>query len=248
MTGPGSFYGTFGYDKEGKTTLTDMDLDVDTHDILMWGSLVSYFFGPWGRVISVGLDLGNAYLYHKEGKDLEAGLQLAFSLIPLGDLIGKIPVVRKYGKEYLEKLILKSSKGKKMTQAERKVWEELMESNKILSNETSKRMFKESFKKLFKNFSLPNLVQFIMFFSKKHPKLYFLTNFGLQFGGVHYTYHKLAKIFGIKNKVNQTEMDKIMKEYEKNPEKYHEEATQQILDVLMTVPQEERDSLFNVMY
>jgi hypothetical protein len=248
MTGPGSLYGTFGYDKEGKTIWTDMDLDVDTHDILMWGSLVAFFFGPWGRLVSLGLDLGNAYLYHKEGQDLEAGLQLAFSLIPMGDLIGKIPVIRKYGKEYLEKLILKSSKGQKMTQPERKVWKELMESNKILANETSRVMFKESFKRIFKNFSLPNLVQFIMFFSKKHPKLYFLTNFGLQFGGVYYTYHKLANIFGIKNKVNQTEMKKIIQEYEKNPEKYKEEATQQIIDVLMTVPQEQRDSLFNVMY
>lgn len=222
--------------------------NVDPHQVLEWGSIISFFFGPIGKIVSLGLDLGNAYLYHKEGKDLEAGLQIALSVIPLGDLVAKIPAVKKYGKKYLEKLILMSSKGEKMTQSERKVWEELLKNNKMLSNETSKIIFKESFKRLFKNYSLPNLVQFIIMFSKKHPNLYALSNLGLQIGGVYYTYYKLASIFGIKNKINQEESKKIIQEYNKNPEKYQEESSQQVTDIFMTVPQERRDSLFNANF
>jgi hypothetical protein len=219
--------------------------NLDPHDVLMYTSMAAYFFGPWGVAISLGLDLGNAYLYHKEGRDFEAGLQVAFSIIPGGDLIGKIPIVRKYGIKWFEKMLLKSTKGGVMTKVEREAWDELMKSSKLIKSEVTKQILKRSFTQIFKNFRLPDIIQFMWLLQKNHPNWYFLGKLGIQIGGIYYTWSKLARIFGISDKkyedVNQK--NKIEADYNKNPGKSQEKAVEDITNGMFSVPTEKRDSM-----
>lgn len=219
--------------------------NVDIHDVLAYTSMAAYFFGPWGIAISLGLDLANAYLYHKEGHDFEAGLQLAFSLIPGGDLIGKIPIVKKYGIKFFEKILLKSTKGGVMTKVERDAWDELMKSSKWIKSEVTKQIFKKSFTQIFKKFRLPDIIKFMWLLQKKHPNWYFLGKLGIQIGGIYYTWSKLAEIFGISDKKSEdiNQKNKIEEEYNKNPEKSQERAVSDIEKGILSVPQEKRDNM-----
>jgi hypothetical protein len=219
--------------------------NIDPHDVLAYSSMAAYFFGPWGVALSLGLDLANAHLYHKEGRDFEAGLQLAFSLIPGGDLIGKIPIVKKYGIKFFENILLKSTKGGVITKVERDAWDELMKSSKWIKSKITKQIFKRSFTQIFKNFRLPDIIKFMWLLQKKHPNWYFLSKLGIQIGGIYYTWSKLAKIFGISDKKYEdiSQKDKIEEEYNKNPEKSQEKAVSDIENSILSVPQEKRDNM-----
>lgn len=219
--------------------------NIDAHDILFYSSLAAGFFGPWGMAVSLALDLGNAYLYHKEGDDFEAGLQIAFSLIPGGELATKIPIIKKYGKKFFENILLKSTKGGVMTKAEREAWEELTKESKWIKSRVTKEILKKSFTQIFKGFRLPDMIKFMWLFQKKYPKATFISRIVIEFGGVYYTWEKLAEIFGIKDKSkkNVELSSKIESEFNKNPNKYKEETVDAVTEGLFSIPQNERDSI-----
>lgn len=244
-TGTGTFYGTYGYDKGGKTSLTDMNLDLDTHDVLTWTSFAANFFGLPGFILSLGLDFINAKMYWDEGEKAEAGLQLAFSVIPGGELAARIPVVKKYGKKFFQNILLKSTKGKVISKTEREAWDELMKNQKWIKGEATKKIYRESLKQIFRNYRLVDIVKFVWLFSKKYPTTYTILKFGLTFGGVYYSWEKLAKIFGLENKSerNAKLMDYLEKEYQKNPEKVVDSTINNLQSTFMSVPENVRDSI-----
>lgn len=227
------------------TQLVGKMSNIDPHDALAYSSMAAYFFGPWGLAISLGLDLANAYLYHKEGRDFEAGLQAMFSLIPAGDLMAKVPIVKKYGIDFFEKILLKSTKGGVITKVERDAMDELMKSTKWVKSQVTKQIFKKSFTQIFENFRLPDIIKFMWLLQKKHPNWSFLGKLGIQIGGIYYTWSQLAKIFGILDKKDEdiNKKNKIETEYNKNPDNSIERATEDITNTVMSVPVEERDSL-----
>jgi hypothetical protein len=219
--------------------------DIDPHDALMWTSLAANFFGPWGMAASIALDLGNAYLYHKEGKNFEAGLQVAFSLIPGGELVTKIPIVKKYGKKFFENMLLKSVKGGVITRAEREAYKELTKYSKWIKSSVYESIFKMSLRQVFKGFRFTDIVKFIWLLQKRNPKWYFITRIGIEIGGVYYTYLQLAKIFGWSDKEekNPKKQQKIENDYKKSPEKYNEEIIDDLTKDLFSLPESVRDSI-----
>ena len=89
-TGSGSFYGTYGYDKEGKTEWTKLDQHTK-NSILSFGAAFIPVIGPF---ISAGIGIADAKLYYDEGDKKGAGLTAAFSMLPfLGSVVSKIPGV-----------------------------------------------------------------------------------------------------------------------------------------------------------
>lgn len=87
MTGPGTFYGTYGYDKKGETPWTNLD----PHTKLMVGQILTAFIPVAGPFISAGLGMVDAGLYYSEGKKGTAGITAVLSLLPF---VGRIPGVK----------------------------------------------------------------------------------------------------------------------------------------------------------
>lgn len=217
----------------------------DKHLVLFWTSFAANFFGTYGQIAALGLDLTNAWLYHQEGNDFEAGLQVAFSVVPFGELAGKIPVIRKFGKKFFENILLKSTKGGVITKVEREAMNELLENTKWIKSKATSEILKKSFKQIFVNFRLPDIIKFMWLLQKKYPKLTFVSRLVLEIGGIYYTWPKLAKIFGITNeKDKNSELSKkIESEYNKSSEEYKEKLVEEIGTYIESVPQETRDSL-----
>ena len=173
------------------------------HGLLDIASIGATFIPIVGPFISIGIEIGNSALYFSEGDNYSGGLTLAFALIPGGQLIRRIPAVKKLGRNGLV-LLLKKAKNPKLVKTLTKIEQEALEQmNKnskwvilTASKELSKKIAKASIKKM----RLPQLVKFVYFFSKKYPTIYNITSMGLQIGGIWYSYDKLAQIYGLKNK------------------------------------------------
>jgi hypothetical protein len=175
-------------------------------DIAAIGSLLIPVVGP---AISLGLELANSSLYFSEDDPYMGGFSLAFALIPGGEMIAKIPAVKKLGRDGLAKLLKKARiQDAKFTKTELEALEQINKNKKWLkltaAKEASKLLVQSTFKKL----SLPQIVRGMYNLSLKHPTKFNLTKMGLIIGGVWYSYEKLAEIFGIKPKTTKPQPNK----------------------------------------
>jgi len=108
-------------------------------DIAAFGTLFIPVIGP---AISLGIELANAGLYYAEGDKEGAGFALAFALIPMGELVGKIPAVKKLGRDGLASLIKKARTGGKLTKTEAEAVEQINKNKKWLSLKAAKEATK----------------------------------------------------------------------------------------------------------
>lgn len=187
-------------------------IDENKHGLLDIAAIGTAFIPVIGPFVSIGIELGNAALYANEGDNYSAGLSLAFSLIPAGQLIRRIPAVKKLGRNGLASLLKKANNPKmvkNLTQVEKEVLEQSNKNSKWISRVATKELSKKVTNGLVSKMNLPQLVKLIYTFSKKYPKTFNITNFGLQFGGIWYSYDKLAEIYGLKDKKSQGTMSSM---------------------------------------
>ena len=174
------------------------ELTSDEKHLLMDIAAVGAFFIPVvGPAISLGLELANAGMYYAEGDKYGAGFALAFSLIPMGELVGKIPAVKKLGRDGLASLIKKARVGGKLTKTEAEAVEQITKNQKWVTLKAAKEAGKLFVKTKLKKASLKDIVYAMYKYSKKHPTKFSLAKNGLMIGGIWYTYDKLAKKYGI---------------------------------------------------
>lgn len=223
--------GSFGYNpwtkdpnnlrdsvKRQQQFVTDMTKFIydNRHGLLDIAAVGASFIPVVGPFISIGLELGNATLYVSEGDDYSGGLAFAFALIPGGQLIRRIPSVKKLGRNGLS-VLLKKAKNPKLvktlSKTEKEVLEQINKNSKWVTLTATKELSKKIAKTSIKKMSLSQLVKFVYSFSKKYPKTYDITTMGLQIGGIWYSYDKLAQIYGLKNK-SENNTDKIKQELE----------------------------------
>jgi hypothetical protein len=176
----------------------------DWENVLIGLSIGSLVLPGIGVYVSLASDLALSALYYSQGKNYDAGLALAFSIIPFGQLAPKIPGVKKLGKAGFQKLVKKvneavtSKKYSKLIQEEKDILKELIKEGDWISKKAAQIVKKVTIYKLSKLISLEQLLK-IMYkyikWSKKNP----FKNTLIQIGGIWYSYDKLADIYGIKN-------------------------------------------------
>jgi hypothetical protein len=176
----------------------------DWENVLIGLSIGSLVLPGIGVYVSLASDLALSALYYSQGKNYDAGLALAFSIIPFGQLAPKIPGVKKLGKAGFQKLVKKvneavtSKKYSKLIQEEKDILKELIKEGEWISKKAAQIVKKVTIYKLSKLISLEQLLK-IMYkyikWSKKNP----FKNTLIQIGGIWYSYDKLADIYGIKN-------------------------------------------------
>ena len=237
--------------REFNKSITKLLPNLDHHEVLMWTSFAANFFGPWGFAASIGLDFLNAYLYHREGNDFEAGLQIMLSAIPGAELYG-IPIIKKYGRKYFVELLKKATWSGKMTEEEIKALQELLSKNtsKQLRKLTMKFVFKYALKSTFKNISFPNMVRLMWLLVKKYPKASFATRLVLTYKGINYTWEKLAKFLGIVDKkpVDKKLVDGLETKYKERETQIKEVSIEDIEEFYDNSDQKVADSLFHDIF
>ena len=182
------------------------------HGLMDIASVGTFFIPVVGPLISLGIELSNAEMYRREGDPYTAGLSLAFALIPFGELVTKIPAVKRLGKNGLKSLIKKSSDNSaKITKLEKEVLEGLNKNKNWISKKVSKEAAELVLRKSLSKISLSQIVKTIYKLGKKHPTKFNLTKLGLQIGGAWYSWDKLAEIYGIKEKTESQPKTKIVK-------------------------------------
>lgn len=197
----------------GDSFQTIGDLIYEYRHGLMDIAAIGTFFIPYvGPLISAGIELTNAEMYRREGDPYTAGLSLAFALIPFGELINKIPAVKKLGKNGLKSLIIKfSDNSSKITKLEKEVLEGLNKNKNWISKKVSKEATELVLRKSLSKISLYQIIKTVYKLGKKNPLKFTLTKLGLQIGGVWYTWDRLAEIYGIKDKTDTTNIPQNMK-------------------------------------
>lgn len=201
------------------------------HGLLDIASIGATFIPIVGPFISIGIEIGNAALYVSEGDNYLGGLTMAFTLIPGGQLIRRIPAVKKLGRNGLA-LLLKKVKNPKLvktlTKTEIEALEQINKNSKWVTLTATKELSKKIAKISIKKMKLPQLVKFVYSFSKTYPKTYNITTMGLQIGGVWYSYDKLAQIYGLKDNSEKSDKELIIKkqletEFNNNKEQLNSE-------------------------
>jgi hypothetical protein len=218
------------------------DIEPYKHEIIQVAALGSLFIPLVGPLISLGLDIGDASLYAAEGDKYNAGLLLAFGLIPFGELITKVPAVKKIGRDGLANLLKKTRTSSKFTQDEIDVLKGISNNLSSLKGIALKKIMYQLFLKL----PLSKTTQFLYLFSKKHPTLFNLSKIVLQIGGIKITFDKLAQYYGLtSNNLTDDEVEKIQDIEKKfDPEKTSEVLTNYIDKKLNELTPEQRDSTF----
>ena len=197
-------------------------------DIASIGALAIPVVGPF---ISIGLELSNAALYMKEGDDYMAGLSFAFALIPGGELIAKIPAVKKLGRDGLANLIKKSRAGSNLTKTELEVAEQIgknADEIKKLATVSAKTL--EKLKSLLSNAKFSDIVYMMYKLSKRYPKLFTLSKLTIQIGGVMYGWDKIAEIYGIGDEQSTSQEQKVTTE---EFDKYYENNSEEVNIMVM---------------
>jgi len=156
--------GGYDWQKPDAVRRSFEDLGIGPHELLFWTGFAANFFGTYGRIYAVVADLANAKLYHDEGKNFEAGLMIAFTIIPAIKLSKAIPVVNKYGTKFFLKILAKSGElgAGALSRLEKDALKELMSPNtsKWMRKTVLSILFKRSLSSLFKKFSFPQLIRF----------------------------------------------------------------------------------------
>lgn len=171
------------------------------HGLMDIAAIGTMFIPVVGPFISLGLELSNAGMYFAEGENYSGGLALAFALIPGGELIARIPAVKKLGNEGLKKLLQKTTiKNAKYTDDEIEALKQINSNKSWIAKTASKQAVKKTIETGFKGAPLSKVVRVMYNMGKKYPKTVSVTKMGLTIGGIWYSYDKLAEIYGIKNK------------------------------------------------
>lgn len=212
------------------------------HEILQIGSIATLFIPFVGPLISLGLDLADSALYASEGDKYNAGLMLAFSLIPFGELVSKIPSVKKLGRDGLAKLLKKTKTNSKLTANEVEALKGLSSETKWLKTTMSRKLMY----KLFLTLPLSKLVKFVYLLSQKHPTIFKLSSIILQIAGIKISFDKLAQYYGLIPNNLSDEEKTVIEGLEKNyeAEKIAGPITNYIDKKMETLSPEERDSTF----
>ena len=127
-------------------------IDEHKHGLIDIAAIGFLLLGPVGAAISLGLELANSALYLSEDDPYMAGFSLAFALIPGGEMIAKIPAVKKLGRDGLAKLLKKARiQDAKFTKTELEALEQINKNKKWLkltaAKEASKILVQSTFKK-----------------------------------------------------------------------------------------------------
>ena len=213
----------------------------DRHLLMDIAAVGAFFIPVVGPFLSLGLELANAGLYYSEGDEYGAGFALAFSLIPMGELVGKIPGVKKLGRDGLASLIKKARSGGRLTKIEADTVEQISKNQKWLQLKATKEATKLMIKGKLQKATLKDIVFAVYKFAKKNPNKFNLTKMGLVIGGVWYTYDKLAKMYGIGdemsiNKSSSTlSLEKVEQEYKNEKEKIIDDVAKQMSLTIDTV-------------
>lgn len=173
------------------------------HGIIDVAAIGALFIPVAGPLISLGLELSNAALYAYEGDKYSAGLGMAFSLIPGGQLVRRIPSVKRLGTQGLKSLLKKARNPKAvktLSKTEKEALEQINKNSKWITLTAAKELSRKIAKLSIEKMRLPQIVNFVHKFSIKYPKIYNTTKMGLTIGGIWYSYDKLAKMFGIKDR------------------------------------------------
>lgn len=193
----------FDYDEDVSKFIYD-----NRHGLIDIASIGTAFIPVVGPFISLGLELGNAALYASEGDNYTAGLATAFALIPGGQLIRRIPAIKKLGRNGMAKLLKKARDpklAKTLSEIEKEVLESINKNSKWVRLTAARQLSKKMVYSIVSKIKLPQLVKLVYSLSKKYPKTYNITSMGLQIGGIWYSYDKLAEIYGIKPKSPETD-------------------------------------------
>ena len=210
-------------------------------DVLAIGTLFIPVVGPF---ISLGIDLGNAALYYNEGDKEMAGLVVALSIIPGGEIVRRFPAVKKYGSEFITKALSKTKAGKPITAYEKKAIKEFTEqsANGAL-DKAAKKAFRNTFehavKKKLSTLSLPQKIGVLYNYAMTYPGTKLLSVL-LQVGGISLTYYKIAEYFGLTNEPSNEEMmKKISEEWDSD-----EQLQKDIVDSLLEMDDEQATEAF----
>jgi hypothetical protein len=219
------------------------DIGKYKHEIIQIAAIGSFFIPFVGPLMSLGLDLAGSALYASEGNKYDAGLMLAFSLIPFVELVGKIPSVKKLGRDGLSKLLKKTRTKSKLSVDEVNALKDLSKEQKWLKSTMTKKLMY----RLFLQLPLSKMVKFVYLLSQKYPTVFNLSKIILQIAGIRISFDKLAQYYGfLPNKLSDSEEEKI-KGLEENykPEKVSKVMTDFLDKKLNMLSPEERDSTFN---
>jgi hypothetical protein len=187
---------------ESPTTFEDVGKFIydNRHGLIDIAALGAAFIPLVGPFISLGLELGNAALYASEGDKYTAGLSLAFTLIPAGQLIRRIPAVKQLGRNGLVTLLKKAKNPKlvkTLSKTETKALEEINKNSKWVMKTATTKLVISSFSKLMDKLTLRGFVKFMMKWKRNNKIKYALINTTIQLGGIYYTYNQLADMLGI---------------------------------------------------
>ncbi len=208
-------------------------------DVLAIGTLFIPVVGPF---ISLGIDIGNAALYYNEGDKEMAGLVAALSLIPGGELVRRIPGVKKYGIKFLTKALQKTKAGIPITKFEKEAIEGFIKNSDTLTKSMKKGLrstFAHAVKKKLSKLSLKQKIGVLYNYAMTYPGAKFGSVL-IQIGGITLSYFKLAEIFGFTNKSSDEEMiAKLTQSFKED-----DEIVKDVVDSLMELPPEESNKAF----
>lgn len=205
-------------------------------DIAAFAALAIPLAGPF---ISLGIELGNASLYVHEGDNYSAGLAFAFSLIPGGQLLNRIPAIKNMTKGGLRQLMKKISNPKTvktLSSTEKELMEQVNKHSKWLRLTASKELTKKITIGLLKKLNLFKIVKLFYYFGLKYPKTFNVTTMGLQIGTIWYSWDKLAGIYGIKNnnEKNIKKQKELNSEFDLNSDKIVEDIAKELEQTVNT--------------
>jgi hypothetical protein len=184
------------------------------HEILQVAALGALLIPVAGPYISLGLDLVDASLYYSEGDNYMAGFSLAFAMIPGAMLIAKIPAVKQIGKKGLIKILKLASNptsAKTLSKLEQDAVKQISKNSKWISLTAAKEVSKKLAKLVVTKIKLPEFVRMMIKFNIKNPIKSNILSVGLQIGGITYTWDRLAKIYGITERVTMLPNQKNQK-------------------------------------
>lgn len=171
----------------------------DKHDWLDLASIAVLIIPEAGYFLSLAIDTYNAALFVEEHRYYEAGIRIAFGLIPAGVIFAKMPAVRKYGIQPTIELLSKFSRVEKMqlNETEKLVLKQVKDAQPFLKSESQRIIFEETFKLAMENSTLWVLVRSLRIMQAKMPLVYLAGYVITSYYGIKWTYPKLAALFGV---------------------------------------------------
>ena len=217
------------------------DLHKDIHVILPVFAALTFWLPP----VSLMFELADAGIYYAEGDKEMAGIALAFSIIPFGELIRWVPGVKQFSTKWLIRALQKSKSGKALSKWEQQAVKEVIDNGRQIARVTQRRFLRLVLSRKYKSLSLVDKIgiMYKIFRTYKGSKLLSL---GLQVGGIYYTYKKLGEIFGfLDSPPNTEEIQNIESNWVQDNT---DEISEEIENLLFDLSDEERDKAINEFF